>query len=108
MSDAFFSNPNINSPYGYPNQHWELDGDGQNWMRTGFCKSVTTAVIAAHGHVLTPGRYVGAEKIEDDGDPFEEKMPRLVAELHAQFAESTKLEFQIRANLKGLGFGVCP
>jgi hypothetical protein len=41
---------------------------------------------------LTPGRYVGAEEVEDDGDPFEEKMPRLVAELHAQFAESAKLE----------------
>ena len=51
----------------------------------GFCKSATTAEIAAHGHVLTPGRYVGAEEAEDDGDPFEEKMPRLVAELHAQF-----------------------
>ena len=70
----------------------------------GFCKSATTAEIAAHGHVLTPGRYVGAEEVEDDGDPFEEKMPRLVAELHAQFAESAKLEQAIKANLKGLGF----
>jgi type I restriction enzyme M protein len=42
----------------------------------GFCKSATTAEIAAHGHVLTPGRYVGAEEVEDDGDPFEEKMSR--------------------------------
>jgi type I restriction enzyme M protein len=70
----------------------------------GFCKSATTAEIAAHGHVLTPGRYVGAEEVEDDGDPFEEKMPRLVAELHAQFAESAKLEAAIRMNLQGLGF----
>ena len=70
----------------------------------GFCKSATTAEIAAHGHVLTPGRYVGAEEIEDDGDPFEEKMPRLVAELHAQFAESAKLEKLIKKNLKGLGY----
>ncbi len=70
----------------------------------GFCKSATTAEIAAHGHVLTPGRYVGAEEVEDDGDPFEEKMPRLVAELKAQFAESAKLESAIRANLKGLGY----
>jgi type I restriction enzyme M protein len=53
----------------------------------GFCKSATTAEIAAHGYVLTPGRYVGAEEVEDDGDPFEEKMPRLVEELHAQFAQ---------------------
>ena len=72
----------------------------------GFCKSATTAEIAAHGHVLTPGRYVGAEEVEDDGDPFEEKMPRLVAELHAQFAESAKLEEAIRANLKGLGYAL--
>jgi len=70
----------------------------------GFCKSATTEEIAAHGWVLTPGRYVGAEEIADDGEPFEEKMPRLVAELHAQFAESAKLESAIRANLKGLGF----
>ena len=60
----------------------------------GFCKSATTAEISAHGHVLTPGRYVGAEEVEDDGDPFEEKMPHLVAELHAQFAESSKLNRQ--------------
>jgi len=70
----------------------------------GFCKSATTQEIASHGWVLTPGRYVGAEEVEDDGEPFEEKMPRLGAELHAQFAESAKLESAIRANLKGLGF----
>ncbi len=71
----------------------------------GFCKSATTIEIAAHGHVLTPGRYVGAEEVEDDGEPFEEKMPRLVAEMHAQFAESAKLEQAIKANLTGLGYG---
>jgi type I restriction enzyme M protein len=71
----------------------------------GFCKSATTAEIAAHGHVLTPGRYVGAEEVEDDGDPFEEKMPRLVAELESQFAESAKLEQAIKAKLRGLGYG---
>jgi type I restriction enzyme M protein len=70
----------------------------------GFCKSATTAEIAAHGHVLTPGRYVGAEEIEEDGEPFEEKMPRLIAELNSQFAESAKLELAIIANLKGLGY----
>jgi type I restriction enzyme M protein len=71
----------------------------------GYGKSTTMEETAAHGHVLTPGRYVGAEKVEDDGEPFEEKMPRLVAELHAQFAESAKLEKTIKANLKGLGYG---
>jgi len=70
----------------------------------GFCKSATTAEIAAHGHVLTPGRYVGAEEIEDDGEPFEVKMQRLVAALDAQFAESAKLESVIRTNLQGLGY----
>ena len=51
----------------------------------GFVKSATTAEIATHGFILTRGRYVGAVEVEDDGDPFEEKMPHLVAELHAQF-----------------------
>lgn len=85
---------------------WRGDkGAGKYQDVAGFCKSATTAEIAAHGHVLTPGRYVGAEEVEDDGDPFEEKMPRLVAELHAQFAESAKLEQAIKANLRGLGYG---
>lgn len=70
----------------------------------GFCKSVATADIAVHGHVLTPGRYVGTEEIEDDGEPFEEKMPRLVAELRAQFDESAKLEKIIKANLGEQGY----
>jgi len=80
-------------------------GAGKYADVAGFCKSATTAEIAAHGHVLTPGRFVGAEEVEDDGDPFEEKMPRLVAELHAQFAESAKLEQAIKANMRGLGYG---
>jgi type I restriction enzyme M protein len=71
----------------------------------GYCKSATTREIASHGYVLTPGRYVGAEEVEDDGDPFEEKMPRLVAELHAHFAEAAKLEQAIKANLRRLGYG---
>ncbi len=65
----------------------------------GFCKSSTTAEIATHGYVLTPGRYVGAEAIEDDGEPFEEKMKRLTAQLEQQFAESAVLEEKIRKNL---------
>jgi len=52
--------------------------------------------------VLTPGRYVGAEEIEDDGEPFEQKMKRLAAALEEQFAESAKLEKAIRGNLKAL------
>ncbi len=85
---------------------WRGDSSTKNPYAdvAGFCKSATTEEIAAHGHVLTPGRYVGAAEVEDDGEPFEEKMPRLVAELEAQFAESAKLEKAIRENLKGLGF----
>ena len=71
----------------------------------GFAKSATTAEIATNGYVLTPGRYVGAEAIEDDGEPFEKKMARLVAELNAQFAESAKLEKAITINMKELGHG---
>jgi type I restriction enzyme M protein len=85
---------------------WRGDqGSGNYADVAGFCKSATSLEIAAHGHVLTPGRYVGAEEVEDDGDPFEEKMPRLVAELHAQFSKSAKLEQVIKANLRGLGYG---
>jgi type I restriction enzyme M protein len=85
---------------------WRDDkGTGQYEDIPGFCKSATTADIAAHSHVLTPGRYVGAEEVEDDGEPFEEKMTRLVAELQAQFAESAKLEQAIKAHLRGLGYG---
>ncbi len=54
--------------------------------------------------VLPPGRYVGAADIEDDGEPFEEKMERLTEELQAQFAESTQLERAIRENLEVLGY----
>ena len=72
----------------------------------GFCKSATLEEIQSHGHVLTPGRYVGAEEVEDDGEPFEDKMKRLVDELTEQFAESAGLESAIKTNLRGLGYGV--
>jgi len=71
----------------------------------GFCKSAKLEDIRAHGHVLTPGRYVGAEEAEDDGEPFEQKMKRLTATLEEQFAESAKLEKAIRQNLKALSHG---
>ena len=70
----------------------------------GFCKSATTEEIATHNYVLTPGRYVGAEDIEDDNEPFEEKMARLTEKLEEQFQESAKLEDVIRQNLKELGY----
>jgi len=85
---------------------WRGDKDAGKYEDIpGFCKSATTEEIATHGHVLTPGRYVGAEEVEDDGEPFEQKMAHLVKELDSQFAESAKLETAIRTNLKGLGYG---
>ena len=71
----------------------------------GFCKSATTDEIAAHGYVLTPGRYVGAEEVEDDGEPFEEKMKRLTATLREQMLEAERLDRAIERNLKELGYG---
>ena len=70
----------------------------------GFRKSVTLEEIRGHGHVLTPGRYVGAAPQEDDGEPFEDKMERLVAQLHEQQAEGRKLDAAIKRNLASLGF----
>ncbi len=85
---------------------WRGDkGAGKYADMAGFCKSAKTAEIAEHGYVLTPGRYVGAEEVEDDAEPFPEKMQRLVSELNSQFAESAKLEAVIKANLEGLGYG---
>ena len=71
----------------------------------GFCKRATLEDIRKHGHVLTPGRYVGAEAAEDDGEPFDEKMKRLTATLREQQAEAAKLDAAITANLKELGYG---
>ena len=72
----------------------------------GFCKSAKLDEMKKHGYILTPGRYVGTEEIEEDGEVFEEKMKRLSAELSEQFKKSDKLEIEIRKNLKGLGYEV--
>ncbi len=70
----------------------------------GFCKSATLDDIRGHNHILTPGRYVGAAEVEDDGEPFEEKMKRLVGQLREQQAEAAKLDKAIWKNLKELGY----
>jgi len=72
--------------------------------QAGFCKSATLAEITKHDFVLTPGRYVGAADEEDDGIPFAEKMATLTDKLSEQFAESAKLEAEIKKNLAGLGY----
>ena len=71
----------------------------------GFCKSAALEEIRKHGHVLTPGRYVGAEPQEEDGEPFAEKMARLTVQWRKQQAEAQRLDAAIEANLERLGFG---
>jgi type I restriction enzyme M protein len=71
----------------------------------GFCMSADLETIQGHGYVLTPGRYVGAEDIEDDGEPYEEKMERLTQKLKDQFKQSAHLEKTIRESLGELGYG---
>lgn len=70
----------------------------------GFCFSATLEQIAKHDHVLTPGRYVGAEDAASDGEAFEAKMTRLVAELTGQFKEGERLEKVIRSSMEQLGY----
>jgi type I restriction enzyme M protein len=68
----------------------------------GFCKSASMDEIAKHNYVLTPGRYVGAGAVEDDGEPFEEKFTRLMGELRGQFDEGRRLEKEIKDRLGAL------
>ena len=72
----------------------------------GFCKSATLEEVEKQDFILTPGRYVGLAEVEDDGEPFEEKMARLTSELSAQFAESRRLEEEIRTALGGIGYEI--
>jgi type I restriction enzyme M protein len=80
-------------------------GAGEYADVLGFCKSATLDDIRKHGHVLTPGRYVGAADVEDDGEPFEEKMARLSTLWREQRTQAAKLDAAIEANLKELGYG---
>ena len=80
-------------------------GEGEYCDIPGFCFSATLDDIRKHEHVLTPGRYVGAEEQEDDGEAFSDKMGRLTAQLAEQFDQSHKLEGEIKKNLAGLGYG---
>jgi type I restriction enzyme M protein len=85
---------------------WRGDkGAGEYVDVPGFCKAAKLEEIQKHGYVLTPGRYVGAEAVEDDGEPFEEKMARLAATLREQQVEAGRLDAAIAANLKELGYG---
>lgn len=72
----------------------------------GFCAAVTTEEIAKQDYILTPGRYVGIEDQEDDGEPFEEKMTRLTSELSGMFKKSRELEEEIREKLGAIGYAI--
>ena len=79
--------------------------DGTYEDKAGFCKSATLEEIKSHDYVLTPGRYVGAAELEDDGIPFEEKMTKLSATLYEQMRKTGELDDVIRKNLEVLGYG---
>jgi type I restriction enzyme M protein len=86
---------------------WRGDaGAGEYADEPGFCRSATLDEIRGHGHVLTPGRYVGAADAEEDDEPFDEKMRRLTAELGSQQEEGARLDAAIRENLTLLGYRV--
>ena len=74
--------------------------------KKGFCAVVTTDDIAKQDYILTPGRYVGIEEQEDDGEPFEDKMKRLTSELSRMFEQSNALQDEIKKNLESIGFEV--
>lgn len=80
--------------------------NGKDIEEAGFAHAAYIEEIEANNFVLTPGRYVGLEEVEDDGEPFEEKMERLTNELGLLFAESNKLEEEIKEQLGELGYGV--
>jgi type I restriction enzyme M protein len=90
---------------GEPAPVWWKEAQHGAWVYRdipGFCKAETIAGIGKHGFVLTPGRYVGAEEQVDDGEPFAEKYPRLLAELEACFGEGERLMAVVRERLKGV------
>jgi type I restriction enzyme M protein len=85
---------------------WRSDkGAGDYADVPGFCKAATLDEIRKHGHVLTPGRFVGAKVAVEDGEPFEEKMERLATMLRQQQIEGAKLDAAIASNLTRLGYG---
>ena len=81
------------------------EGAGDYADVPGFCRAASLEEVRKHGHVLTPGRYVGAAPQEEDDEPFEDKMKRLVAQLRGQQDEAAELDAAIKANLALLGFG---
>ena len=72
----------------------------------GFCSVADLQEIEKQDYILTPGRYVGIEEVEDDGEPFEEKLGRLTSEVSEMFAKSHELEDEIRRKLGAIGYEI--
>ena len=85
---------------------YELFVDGTLEDVKGFCAVADTAEIEKQDYILTPGRYVGIEEQEDDGEPFEEKMDRLTSELSEMFKKSIDLQDEIKHQLAAIGFEI--
>lgn len=85
---------------------WRSDGETSAAYADvpGFCRSVPLAEIAEHGHVLTPGRYVGAEEVEDDDEAFADKMQKLTEKLGEQMAKGVEIDALIRQKLGEIGY----
>jgi type I restriction enzyme M protein len=82
---------------------WREDDDVYEDV-AGYCRSVSLAEIAKHGHVLTPGRYVGAEEVEDDDEAFADKMQKLTEKLGEQMAKGAELDAVIKQKIRSLGY----
>ena len=93
----WFFNREANTYIAWQNEDWYEDVQG-------YCKVASIDEIKEHDYILTPGRYVGIEEVEDDGEPFEEKMERLTNTLANQFKRSRELEEEIRKQLGGIGY----
>lgn len=87
-------------------ESFEAFNDGTLEDVKGFCAAVSTEEIAKQDYILTPGRYVGIEEQEDDGEPFDEKMARLTGELSEMFKRSHELESEIRKRLGAIGYDI--
>ena len=83
---------------------WRGENESDYQDIAGYCRTVSLDEIAQHGHVLTPGRYVGAEEVEDDDDAFADKMQTLTEKLGEQMAKGAELDALIRLKLGSLGY----
>ncbi len=83
---------------------WRVENESDYQDIAGYCRSVSLDEISQHGHVLTPGRYVGAEEVEDDDDAFADKMQTLTEKLGEQMAKGAELDALIRLKLGSLGY----